>query len=478
MTATPSKPSAARVAGGLVAVAILMAGPFAMADESTGVHWPSFRGERAAGVAEGYSTPTSWSSDDIRWKTPVPGLGHSSPVIWGDRIFLTTAASGEDTPYLKVGLYGDIAAVEGESAQRFEVWCLDKKTGKVLWKRTAHEGVPKVKRHTKSSHANPTPATDGERVVASFGSEGLYAYDLDGELLWKKDLGVLDAAFFLVPEAQWGYASSPILHDGRVIVLADVLGDSFLAAFDAKTGKELWRTPRDDVPTWGTPTIVEVGDRTQIVVNGFRHAGAYDFQTGKEIWKLRGGGDIPVPTPVVGHDLIFISQSHGGGSPIYAIRTGATGDISLAEGTTSNEHIAWSRGRDGAYIPTPLVYGEHLYVLRDNGVLQCFDARAGIRFYSKRVGAGSSGISASMVAADDKLYISDETGDVHVVPTGRDFEVLATNSVHEIVMATPAISEGMLFFRTQGHVVAVGGPAEAPPAVKDIPRAEPAPEDE
>ena len=197
-------------------------------------------------------------------------------------------------------------------------------------------------------------------------------------------------------------------------------------------------------------------------VNGFKHAGAYDFQTGKEIWKLRGTGDIPVPTPVVGHDLIFISQSHGGGSPIYAIRTGATGDISLAEGTTSNEHIAWSRGRDGAYIPTPLVYGEHLYVLRDNGILQCFDARSGIRFYSKRVGAGSSGISASMVAADDKLYISDETGDVHVVPTGRDFEVLATSSVHEIVMATPAISDGVMVVRTLGHVYGVGEPQPEP----------------
>jgi len=467
MTAFANSPSFARVVGGLLAAALLSAAPLALADESTGVHWPSFRGERAAGVAKGYSTPTSWGSDGILWKTPVPGLGHSSPVIWGDRIFLTTAAGGEDAPYLKVGLYGDIAAVEDEPAQRFEVWCLDKNTGKVLWKRTAHEGVPKVKRHTKSSHANPTPTTDGERVVVSFGSEGLYAYDLDGELLWKKELGVLDAGFFLVPDTHWGYGSSPILHDGRVIVLADVLGDSFLAALDARTGKELWRTPRDDVPTWGTPTIVEVGDRTQIVVNGFKHIGAYDFKTGKEVWKLRGGGDIPVPTPVVGHDLIFITNAHGGGSPIYAIRTGARGDISLAEGTTSNDHVAWSRARDGAYMPTPLVYGEHLYVLRDNGILQCFDARAGFRFYSKRLGGGSSGFTASMVAADDKLYIADETGDVHVVRTGREFEVLATNSMNEIVMATPAISEGVLYFRTRGHVVAVGGAGEAPAAAED-----------
>jgi outer membrane protein assembly factor BamB len=443
-----------------------------VADDSAGVNWPSFRGERAAGVAEGYSTLTTWSvgrDEGIRWRTPIPGLAHSSPVIWGDRIFLTTAVGAEgDDPYLKVGLYGDIKAVEGEPAQRFEVWCLHKKSGEVLWKRTAHEGVPKVKRHTKSTHANPTPATDGERLVVSFGSEGLYAYDLDGELLWKKDLGVLDAGFFMVPTAQWGYGSSPILHDGRVIVLADVLGDSFLAAFDARNGQELWRTSRDDVPTWGTPTIVEVGDRTQVVVNGFRQIAAYDFGTGKQIWRLLGGGDIPVPTPVVGHDLIFITNGHGGSQPIYAIRTTATGGISLAEGTTSNEHVLWSRDKDGAYIPTPLVYGDHLYVLRDNGILRCFDARRGLKLYSKRVGDGSSGFSASMVAADDKLYIADESGDVHVVRAGMNFEVLATNSMNEIVMATPAISEGVIYFRTRGHLVAVGGADPPPTPVEEV----------
>jgi outer membrane protein assembly factor BamB len=281
---------------------------------------------------------------------------------------------------------------------------------------------------------------------------------------------VLDAAFFLVPTAQWGYGSSPILHQGRVVVLADVLEGSFLAAFDAETGQEVWRTPRNDVPTWGTPTIVEVGEQTQIVVNGYRQIAAYDFRTGKQIWRMVGGGDIPVPTPVAGHDLVFITNGHGGSQPIYAIRTSATGGITLAEGTTSNEHVLWSREKDGAYIPTPLVYGDHLYVLRDNGILRCFDARKGLRLYSKRVGGGSSGFSASMVAADDKLYIVDEAGDVHVVRAGMNFELLATNAMNEIVMATPAISEGVIYIRTRGHLVAIGGASETPAQVESISR--------
>ncbi len=222
------------------------------------VHWPSFRGRQAKGVAEGYATPTEWSVEDgtnIRWKTPIAGLAHSSPSIWGDRLFVTTAVRTEGDPSLRVGLYGDIASVNEDVVQRWRVYGLDKNTGEILWERTAHEGIPKVKRHPKSTHANPTPATDGEHVVAFFGSEGLYCYDMDGELLWKKDLGVLNSGFFQAPQAQWGFASSPIIHDGRVLVQSDVLEDSFLAAFDIRDGREIWRTERDDVPTWGTPTV-------------------------------------------------------------------------------------------------------------------------------------------------------------------------------------------------------------------------------
>ena len=279
---------------------------------------------------------------------------------------------------------------------------------------------------------------------------------MQGRPRWKQDLGVLDSGFFMVPQAQWGFGSSPVIHDGVVYVQADVQKNSFLAAFDVKTGKELWRTPRADVPTWSTPAILETGGRTQVIVNGFKHTGGYDARTGKEIWKLTGGGDIPVPTPVMGSGLIFITNAHGPGSPIYAIKPTAAGDISLATGATSNEHIAWSQAREGAYMQTPLVYGDYLYVCRDNGVLSVYDAKTGERKYQQRLADGKTGFTASAVAADGKVYYTSEEGGVYVIKAGPVFELLAENSLGEVAMATPAISEGVLVFRTRGHLVAIG----------------------
>jgi len=303
-------------------------------------HWPGFRGHRARGFAEGTAAPTRWdleSGENVLWRAPIPGLAHSSPVVWGDRLFVTTAVKqGETEPELKVGLYGDISSVADEGLHQFRLLCLDKRTGELLWSRTAHEGVPAVKRHPKSSHAASSPATDGEHVVAFFGSEGLYCYDLDGELLWQKDFGVLDSGFFLAPEAQWGFASSPVLHAGRVIVQVDVQEDSFLAAFDADTGEQAWRTPRHDVPTWSSPTVDVRPGRSQVIVNGYKHIGGYDLETGAELWKLAGGGDIPVPTPVVAHDLVFITNAHGRMAPIYAVSVTATGEL---EGTAEDEEL-------------------------------------------------------------------------------------------------------------------------------------------
>lgn len=423
-----------------------------------GVHWPSFRGYRASGVSEGHATPVAWDvakGEGVRWKTAIPGLAHSSPVIWGDRLCVTTAVrEGGDQP-LKVGLYGDIDPVEDESAHEWRVICLEKSTGEVLWQHVAHRGVPKIPRHTKSTHANPTPATDGEHLVAFFGSEGLYGYDLEGELLWKVDLGVLDSGFFTAPTALWGFASSPILHDGKVVVQCDVLSEDFVAAFAVGNGRELWRTGREEVPTWSTPTIYEQDGKTRVAVNGWQHIGGYDLATGEEVWRMKGGGDIPVPTPVAAHDLIFFTNSHGPASPILAVRASAVGDVSLAEGETASAHVAWAKWRDGGYMPTPIVYGEHLYVLRDNGAFFCYDAKTGKQRYRRRLGRGSTGFSASPVAADGKLYVTSEVGDVYVVGAGPEFELLAENSLDEVAMATPAISEGVLYFRTRGHLVAI-----------------------
>jgi outer membrane protein assembly factor BamB len=425
--------------------------------EKKGVNWPSFRGQNAKGIAEDVSTPVSWdveNSKNIKWKTPIPGLGHSSPIVWNNRVFVTTAISGKKDPELKVGLYGSIQPVEDETVHQWKLYCLDKNSGKILWERLSHEGVPKVKRHPKSTHANSTPATDGKHVIAFFGSEGLYCYDMNGKLIWKTDFGILDSAFFVAPTAQWGFASSPVIHQDVVVVQCDVLGESFLAALDIKTGKEIWRTPREDVPTWSTPTI-HVGDKkTQIIVNGFKHIGGYDFKTGKESWKINGGGDIPVPTPVVSGDLVFINSAHGRMSPIYAIKLSSEGDISLQAENTSNEHIVWSIRRGGAYMQTPLIYGEYLYNLRGNGSLNCYRAQTGELIYREKLGNMSS-FSASGVAADGKLYFPSEQGDVFVVQAGPDFKLLSTNSMQDICMATPAISEGALFFRTHHYLVAV-----------------------
>ena len=423
------------------------------------MNWPSFRGERARGVADGFATATTWggeTSENILWKTAIPGLGHSSPAIWGERLYVTTAVGDDKDDVLRVGLYGDIDPVVDESAYRLKVYCLDKNTGEVLWSRTAHEGVPKIKRHTKSTHANPTPATDGKHVVVLFGSEGLYGYDTNGELLWKKDLGTLDSGYFEVPEAQWGFGSSPVIHVGRVIVQADVQDGSFLAAFDVRTGREIWRTARNDVPTWSTPTIDTRGGKTRILVNGYRQIGGYDFESGKEIWTMTGGGDIPVPTPYVSGDLVYITNAHGGGSPIYAIRADATGDTSLEDGERSSDDIAWSRRGGGSYLPTTVVYRGVLYVCRDNGTLSAYDAASGERLYQKRLGTGGSGFTASAVAGDGKVFFTSEEGETHVVRAGREFELVAVNDLGEVVLATPAISEGTIFFRSRHHIIAVG----------------------
>ncbi len=429
----------------------------AIGAEPEGVNWPSFRGPHASGVAEGFKTPQRWSvpkGQNIRWKVPVAGLGHSGPIVWKDRIFLTTAVQAKGQAELKPGLYGDIAPVEADTINRWLVYCFDRTTGKLLWERTAHEDVPRTKRHPKSSHANPTPATDGQHVVAFFGSEGLYCYDLSGNLLWKKDMGLLDAAFYRSPAAQWGFASSPVIHDGLVIVQCDVMKNSFLAALDITDATEVWRTPRDDVPTWATPTIDARADRTQVIVNGYKHIGGYDVRTGKPLWRLSGGGDIPVPTPVVKHGLIYITSAHGRQSPIYAVRVDATGDITLAGTETTNEHIAWSHRRRGNYMQTPIVYGKHVYLCSDSGVMSCLDAGTGRYLYRHRLGVGA-GFTASPVAADGKIYLTAESGEVVVVAAGPKYEVIAVNDLGETCLATPAISQGELFFRTRHHLVAV-----------------------
>lgn len=417
--------------------------------------WPQFRGPSASGLAPG-SPPVEWNGEsgrNILWKTPIPGLGLSSPIVWGDKIFLTTAVPVSGEAVLKIGLYGNIQPVEGEGEQEFQVYCLNRHTGEILWRRTAARTVPRIKRHPKSSHANPTPATDGKRLIAFFGSEGLYAYDLNGNLQWSKDFGVLDAGYFQVPQAQWGFASSPVIHNGAVIVLADVQKNSFLAAFSSSTGKQIWRTPRNDVPTFGTPTVAPYTARgarsLQIVVNGFQHSGGYDFKTGRQLWKLTGGGDIPVPTPVSSEGLVILTSAHGKERPIFAVRTDASGEL-------TRDQLAWQVERGGNYMQTPLVAEGLAYFCYDNGVLTVYRLANGERVYQQRLGAGATGFTSSPVAAGGRLYLTDENGRTYVIALGQQFQLLKENELGEPVMATPAIAGDVLYLRGRRHLWAIG----------------------
>ena len=430
------------------------------APDSGAQNWPSFRGPRASGVADGANPPTVWDAEksrNILWKTPLPGLAISSPIVWGDRVFVTTAISSDPKAEThRHGLYGDVEPAKDVARHIWRVYALDKKSGKIVWEQTAHEGVPKTKRHPKSSQANSTPATDGKHVVAFLGSEGLYCYDFNGKLLWKQDLGSLNAGWFYDPDYEWGMASSPIIYKDMVIVQCDIQKDSFVAAYRLKDGGQVWRTPRDEIPSWGTPAIYEGKQRAELITHATKFIRGYDPMTGKELWRLGPNSEVTAPTPIVAHDLIFVTNGYRVIQPIYAIRLGATGDISLKGDEESSQFIAWSKKRGGPYLPTPVVYGDYLYTCANNGLLTAYHARTGERIYQQRIGDKGGAYSASPVAADGKLYFTSEDGEIHVVKAGPKYELLATNPMGEVLMATPAISEGMLIVRGLKDVFGIG----------------------
>ena len=420
-------------------------------------NWPGFRGDNAAGNGDGQGAVVEWdveTQQNVRWKTAIPGISNASPVVWGNRVFVVTAVSSAGDKTFRTGLYGDVAPVNDFSEHTWKIYSLDKATGKILWEREAFKGAPKVKRHTKASQANSTPVTDGRRVVAMFGSIGmLAAWDMDGKPLWQVDLGVLDSGWFFDPDTQWGHSSSPLMHDGKVIVQADRQKDSFIAAFDAATGKERWRTARDEISTWGTPTVFRAGAREQIVTNGPKIRG-YDPATGKLLWTLGPNSEVTVGTPVVGNGVVYVTGGYPPARPVYAIRPNASGEISLTKDQSSNEVIAWSNG-EGTYIPTPIFYNGVLYTCANNGVVTAYDGETGERLYRARVGGGGS-FSASPVAADGRLYFANEDGDVYVARAGRTYEEIAKNEMKEVIMSTPAISDGVMIVRTLGHVYGIG----------------------
>jgi outer membrane protein assembly factor BamB len=419
-------------------------------------NWPSFRGPNASGVAEGTKPPTSWDvekSQNVLWKTAIPGLSHASPIVWGNQIYVITAVSSD----AKAGFVAKDRGIDLANDNAKHAWmifALDKRNGQVLWSNKAYEGVPRAKRHVKATQANSTPVTDGRYVVALFGSEGLACYDTKGKLLWKQDLGVLNPGLWDDKSSSWGHSSSPVIYRDLVIVQADGHTQSFIAAFNLKDGKQAWRVERNEITSWTTPALYEGGNRTELIANGGRYIRGYDPLTGKELWRFSDNEtQVKMQAPQIAGDLIYITGGYPAGRAMYVFRPGAVGDISLKAGEEKNAFLAWSSTKGSPYTPTPIVYGDLFYVLADNGVLSAYVAKTGELVYQQRL---PSSFSASPVAADGKLYLASEDGDVFVVKAGRQYELLSRNVMGQPLMATPALTDGMLIVRGQNAIYALG----------------------
>jgi outer membrane protein assembly factor BamB len=422
--------------------------------------WPSFRGPNASGIADGQPLPETWNvktGENVLWRTPIPGLAHSSPVVWGDTVFVTTAISSRAGATFKPGLYGDGDASDDDSPHKWMVYAVDARTGKVAWERVAFDGPPKNKRHIKSTYASASPATDGRIVVAWFGSQGVFAYDMQGTPLWQVDVGRVDMGAYDIPSYEWGPASSPIIWEDLVILQVDTQTDSFLIALEAATGRTVWKTERDELPSWGTPTVVRTDKGDELVTNASNYIRGYDPRTGKELWKLGGSSKITAPTPVGADGLIIVASGRAPERPIFAVRPGSRGDLTLQKDQPSSASVAWSKTGRGSYMPTPLAYKGILYVLANNGVFDAYDVKTGEEIYRQRLEPVGSGFSASPVAANGRIYISSEDGDIIVVEAGREFRKVAVNPMGELLMATPALSNGVMYVRSASSLFALGG---------------------
>src|SRR5215203_991796 len=421
--------------------------------------WPSFRGPHASGVADGQHLPDRWNGktgENILWRTSIAGLGHSSPVVWGDRVFVTSAISSRPDATFKPGLYGDGDSSEDRSPHKWVLYAVDKRTGRIEWERVAFEGVPGERRHIKSTYASASPATDGRIVVAWFGSQGVHAYDVSGHPLWSVDLGRVDMGAYDIPSYEWGPASSPIIWNDLVLLQCDTQTDAFVLALNARTGETVWKTAREELPSWGTPTVVTTASGAELVTNGSKFIRGYDVRTGAELWRLGGSSKITAPTPVMGGRVVIVTSGRRPEKPLFAIRPGARGDITLDKDTTSSPAIAWSRTGRGTYMPTPVVYDGVVYALNNDGVFDAYDVQTGREIYRQRLPHLGSGFSASPVAADGRVYLSNEDGEMMVIAAGPEFRAVATNTMGELLLATPALSDGVMYVRSSSALSAIG----------------------
>src|SRR5262245_6662748 len=397
-----------------------------VADEGEGAkYWPRWRGPSGQGLATGSGYPDTWSAtQNVAWKVAVPGSGNSSPIVWGDRIFLTTAY---------------------DNGRRMSIVAFRRSDGQKQWEVFAPEGKSPYGNHYKNGFASATAATDGQRVYASFGARGLVAVDMDGKVVWHRDLGRMDAYH--------GTAGSPLLYKDRLILYQDQFNDSFVAAFDTRTGRELWRTKRDAQVGWGTPIAVRVGDHDEIIVSSQWTVRAYNPDSGAELWNCKGTTDEVIPTPVVGYGMVFCSSGRAG--PTLAIRPGGKGDV-------TRTHVAWTSPRGSPFVPSPILYGEHLYMINDMAsIVTCLEAMTGKVLWQGRLGvAQREGFSASPVAVDGKVFFTNDDGETFVLKAGPAFEMLHVNKLDEATLATPALVDGRWYIRTNRSLYAIGGAAK------------------
>jgi outer membrane protein assembly factor BamB len=437
----------------IVGIALAVTGLGYLTEKAAAGNWPQWRGPDGSGISTEKNLPSEWTpTKNIKWKTPIDGRAHSSPIVWGNRVFLTTAVEGEVVPGAKAVkhtveggkefLHPD--SVGADKKHSFKVISLDRETGKVVWQATAWEGTPYDNRHRKSSYAASTPATDGKLVYAFFGTEGLYAYDFKGKLAWKADLGKLGTVGM-------GTGTSPILFNDLVIVQCDEENGeaSFIVAVDKKTGKEAWRTPRKVQVSWSTPLLVKTATRSELITSGTEFVVAYDPATGKELWRHKGVESNAIPSPVANNEMVFLVA----GFPAkiaMAIKLGQSGDL------TGTPNVAWTYAKGTAYVPSPILYGEYLYLTTDRGILTAIDARTGeVKYEGGRIPIPAT-FTASPVAFEGKILMTSEDGDTFIVKAGPKHEILGTNSVGEPVYASPAIADGRIFIRGEKNLYCIG----------------------
>ncbi len=411
-----------------------------------------FRGPNADGVADDNERlPTTWSkTDNVKWVIDIPGWAWSSPIVWQDRVFTTTVYTEEEgNEQPKKGLYlGKGVRDPEKGVHHWMVYCHELTTGKELWKHEAHVGEPQIPRHPKSTYASETPTTDGERLYVLFGDVGLYCYDFDGNQLWSQSIEPKKTM------RDYGAAASPVVHEGQVIVVYDNMEASYLASYDTLTGEEKWRTERPEISTWATPFVWKNDIRTEIIVNGKKKNRSYDLQ-GNLLWEFDGkSSNLVIPSPFAADGMLYIASGYVGDQqrPTCAIRPGASGDISLRAGETSNDFIAWFLPKAGPYNPSTIVYEGLYYTLFDRGFMTCHDAKTGEEVYGRTPIERGSTFTSSPWAYDGKLFFLSEDGDTYVVKAGPKFELLETNSLDELCLATPSIANGNLLIRTASKI--------------------------